>query len=223
MAKRFTDTDKWKKGWFKQLNPKQRLFWLYVLDDCSAAGIWDVDLEVAGIRIGEPINSDEAVEVLGKDVVWFDSNEKIFIPKFIDFQYGVLNENSRPHASVIKMLDKYDLYNIKGISPLDTGEVSKPILKKRTGFVKPSVEEINTYYLERNNTDEFYKEGQFGEAFFDFYESKGWMVGKNKMKDWKAAVRNWERNKTKIEMVKVGKVDKQISSWQKARDIVENS
>ena len=49
------------------------------------------------------------------------------------------------------------------------------------------------------------------------------MVGKNKMKDWKAAVRNWERNKTKIEMVKVGKVDKQISSWQKARDIVENS
>ena len=82
MAKRFTDTDKWKKGWFKQLNPKQRLFWLYVLDDCSAAGIWDVDLEVAGIRIGEPINSDEAVEVLGKDVVWFDSNEKIFIPTY---------------------------------------------------------------------------------------------------------------------------------------------
>jgi len=218
MAKRFTDTDKWKKGWFKQLNPKQRLFWLYVLDDCSAAGIWDVDLEVAGIRIGEPINSDEAVEVLGKDVVWFDSNEKIFIPKFIDFQYGVLNENSRPHASVIKMLDKYDLYNIKGISPLDTGEVSKPILKKRTGFVKPSVEEIKEYCKERNNTVD-------GETFFDFYESKGWLVGKTKMKDWKAAVRNWERseNAGKAGDFKKGKVDKQISSWQKARDIVENS
>jgi len=218
MAKRFTDTDKWKKGWFKQLNPKQRLFWLYVLDDCSAAGIWDVDLEVAGIRIGEPINYDEAVEVLGKDVVWFDSNEKIFIPKFIDFQYGVLNENSRPHASVIKMLDKYDLYNIKGISPLDTGEVSKPILKKRTGFVKPSVEEIKEYCKERNNTVD-------GETFFDFYESKGWLVGKTKMKDWKAAVRNWERseNAGKAGDFKKGKVDKQISSWQKARDIVENS
>jgi len=214
MAKRFTDTDKWKKGWFKQLNPKQRLFWLYVLDDCSAAGIWDVDLEVAGIRIGEPINYDEAVEVLGKDVVWFDSNEKIFIPKFIDFQYGVLNENSRPHASVIKMLDKYDLYNIKGISPLDTGEVSKPILKKRTGFVKPSVEEIKDYCKERSNSVE-------AESFFDFYESKGWLVGKTKMKDWKAAVRNWERsNKTES---KTGKVDKQISSWQRARDIVKNS
>ena len=210
MAKRFTDTDKWKKGWFKQLNPKQRLFWLYVLDDCSAAGIWDVDLEVAGIRIGAPINSDEAVEVLGKDVVWFDSNEKIFIPKFIDFQYGVLNENSRPHASVIKMLDKYDLYSSGKI----TGEVSNPIAPKVRGFIKPSVEEIKDYCKERGNNVE-------SESFFDFYESKGWMVGKTKMKDWKAAVRNWERsNKTES---KTGKVDKQISSWQRARDIVKNS
>ena len=210
MAKRFTDTDKWKKGWFKQLNPKQRLFWLYVLDDCSAAGIWDVDLEVAGIRIGEPINSDEAVEVLGKDVVWFDNNEKIFIPKFIDFQYGVLNENSRPHASVIKMLDKYDLYSSGKI----TGEISKPIKPKARGFVKPTVEEIESYCKERSNEVE-------AESFFDFYESKGWLVGKTKMKDWKAAVRNWERsNKTEP---KTGKVDKQISSWQRARDIVENS
>ena len=43
------------------------------------------------------------------------------------------------------------------------------------------------------------------------------------MKDWKASVRNWERNETKSETVKTGKVDKQISSWQKARDIVKNS
>ena len=212
MAKRFTDTDKWKKGWFKGLTPKQRLFWLYVLDDCSAAGIWDVDLEVAGIRIGEPIDVSEAVEVLGTDVVWFDNNEKIFIPKFIDFQYGVLNENSRPHASVIKMLDKYDLYSSGKI----TGEVVTPRVQKPKGFIKPSVEEINIYCKERSNDVE-------AESFFDFYESKGWLVGKTKMKDWKAAVRNWERSNIKMESTKVGKVDKQISSWQKARDIVENS
>ena len=215
MAKRFTDTDKWKKGWFKQLNSKQRLFWLYILDDCNAAGIWDVDLEVASIRIGDRMGMDEAVEVLGEDVIWFDNNEKIFIPKFIDFQYGVLNENSRPHASVIKMLDKYDLYNIKGISPLDTGEVSNPILKKRTGFVKPSVEEIKDYCKERNNTVDC-------ETFFDFYESKGWLVGKTKMKDWKAAVRNWERSdNTGKSGSFTGKVDKQLSSWQNARKIIE--
>ena len=55
-------------------------------------------------------------------------------------------------------------------------------------FQKPSLEEVRSYCLERNNNVD-------PEAFVSFYESKGWMVGKNKMKDWKAAVRTWERNR----------------------------
>jgi hypothetical protein len=209
MAKRFTDTDKWKKGWFKQLTPKQRLFWLYILDDCNAAGIWDVDLEVASIRVGDVVEMDEAVEVLGKDVIWFDNNEKIFIPKFIEFQYGALNENSRPHASVIKILEKYKLYGNQ------TPEISEPKPKKRKSFNKPTVEQIKEYCKERNNTVD-------GETFFDFYESKGWLVGKTKMKDWKAAVRNWERSDNTGKSGNfTGKVDKQLSSWQNARKIIE--
>lgn len=59
---------------------------------------------------------------------------------------------------------------------------------KRKPFVQPSVEEVEAYCLERNNNVN-------AEAFVDFYESKGWMVGKNKMKDWKAAVRTWEKGR----------------------------
>jgi hypothetical protein len=59
-------------------------------------------------------------------------------------------------------------------------------IKKRNVFQKPSVKEIRDYCLERkNNVD--------AENFFDFYESKDWMIGKNKMKNWKASVRTWER------------------------------
>jgi len=54
-------------------------------------------------------------------------------------------------------------------------------------FSKPTIEEIEKYCKERNNNIN-------AEEFYDFYESKGWYVGKNKMKDWKSAVRNWERN-----------------------------
>ena len=54
-------------------------------------------------------------------------------------------------------------------------------------FVKPSVDEVKAYCEERNN-------GIDAEAFIDFYESKGWKMGKDSMKDWKAAVRNWERS-----------------------------
>lgn len=55
-------------------------------------------------------------------------------------------------------------------------------------FVKPTVNEIEEYCKERNNSVS-------ADTFYDFYESKGWMVGKNKMKNWKAAVRTWERNR----------------------------
>lgn len=58
-------------------------------------------------------------------------------------------------------------------------------------FVSPTVEMVKSYCEERNN-------GINPQAFIDFYESKGWMVGKNKMKDWKAAIRTWE-NKRKVE------------------------
>lgn len=54
-------------------------------------------------------------------------------------------------------------------------------------FVKPKVEEIDAYCKERNNSVD-------AQQFFDYYESKGWKVGKSPMKDWKASVRTWEKN-----------------------------
>ena len=47
MAKRFTDTDKWKKGFIRNLPAKYKLLWLYILDDCNHAGVWETDFEVA--------------------------------------------------------------------------------------------------------------------------------------------------------------------------------
>jgi len=55
-------------------------------------------------------------------------------------------------------------------------------------FVPPTLEEVEAYCRERDNNID-------AEAFLDFYESKGWMIGKNHMKDWKAAVRTWEKSR----------------------------
>lgn len=60
--------------------------------------------------------------------------------------------------------------------------------EKARRFIPPSVEEVEQYCLERSNNID-------AQSFIDFYESKGWMIGKNKMKDWKAAVRTWERSR----------------------------
>lgn len=62
----------------------------------------------------------------------------------------------------------------------------QPEKPKRKNFVKPTVEEIAAYCSERKN-------GIDPQAFFDFYESKGWKVGAVKMKDWRASVRTWEK------------------------------
>lgn len=58
----------------------------------------------------------------------------------------------------------------------------------RARFVKPTLDEVRAYCQERKNTVD-------PERFFDYYESNGWKVGKSPMKDWKATVRNWERNR----------------------------
>ena len=59
MSKRFTDTEKWKKKFVKDLDPSFKLLWFYILDDCDHAGVWHTDFEVAGIRIGHKINNEK--------------------------------------------------------------------------------------------------------------------------------------------------------------------
>lgn len=58
--------------------------------------------------------------------------------------------------------------------------------RERARFKKPTVEEIRGYIIEKGYRVD-------PERFIDYYESNGWMVGRSKMKDWKATVRNWER------------------------------
>lgn len=64
---------------------------------------------------------------------------------------------------------------------------AKSTTTKRKRFEKPTLSQITQYCLERNNCVN-------AEQFYDYYESNGWKVGKNAMKDWKACVRTWERN-----------------------------
>ncbi len=69
-------------------------------------------------------------------------------------------------------------------------EVAPEPEKKRAKverFVPPTIEEVQAYCQERNNRVDPVR-------WFNFYQSKGWMIGKNKMKDWRSAVRTWERD-----------------------------
>lgn len=90
------------------------------------------------------------------------------------------------------------------------------ITKKK--FKKPTLDEVQQYCSERKNNIS-------AEKFIDYYESNGWKVGRNSMKDWKATVRNWEKNQQEKQInVKTYKSNYEISqeALRKAREEVEN-
>lgn len=92
MAKRFTDTDKWKKGFLKNLPSPYKIFWLYLVDECTNYGVWDTnEIDVARLRTGETINLKTAFKLFNHDeqrVHEFENGKKWFIPSFVTFQYG---------------------------------------------------------------------------------------------------------------------------------------
>ena len=63
--------------------------------------------------------------------------------------------------------------------------------RESSRFQKPSIDDIRQYCISRNNSVD-------PEQFFNFYESKGWIIGKSPMKDWRAAVRTWEKREKEV-------------------------
>lgn len=97
---------------------------------------------------------------------------------------------------------------IQDVYKMDTqvrlGKVSidknnKDVGVKSQRFIPPTLDLVQSYITENNYTVD-------AERFINFYESKGWYVGKNKMKDWKAAVRTWAKDKP-IQNKRVGRVE----------------
>lgn len=211
MAKRLTDSRKWDDPWFLELPNTHRLIWLYILDKCNHAGIYKHSDKMMMFFI-EGADWKEFLRVSVSRVKHVEK-DKYFIPKFIEFQYGELNESVNCHKSVIAELKKLrvDELFLKGCSTLKDKDKSKDKVKE--SFKKPNIDEIRAYCKERNNKVD-------PECFIDFYEAKGWVIGKNKMKDWKASVRTWEKhqqdtpeskpriNPTEYDKMIQGKLDK---------------
>lgn len=81
-------------------------------------------------------------------------------------------------------------------------DIKKEIYKEKNTkrFVKPSLEEIKEYVFDNSlNVD--------CEYFYDYYQSNGWTVGKNHMKDWKATLRNWSRRNQKSTVKKKSQIE----------------
>ena len=142
----------------------------------------------AGKRGGRPLKNNELKESNEKQKkqLLSEKSKKSNCP---------LNDNDNVNDNDISFLEKKkqksdvavsDLENENSESPIETLQTPKEQSGGgRKRFTIPTPEEVQAYCNERNN-------GISGQQFCDFYSSKGWKIGKEPMKDWKAAVRTWE-------------------------------
>ena len=88
----------------------------------------------------------------------------------------------------VSALEKSEQSNIK-IEAVNSDIPDILEIEKPKRFIKPSLEEVKHYFEQIGVT-----QLDLGQKFIDFYESKGWKIGKTPMKDWKAACRTWKNN-----------------------------
>lgn len=111
MARRFTDTEKWKDEWWGALSNDHRLVWLYLVDSCSIAGIWKKDFRGLNFNCNTNFTEPEFIKVFGSRLV--DRGHYFFIPKFVFFQCPKgLNSNKPAIVSIVKELVQYNLTQI---------------------------------------------------------------------------------------------------------------
>lgn len=105
MAKRFTETDKWRDTWFRKLTPAYKLAWVYLLDNCDHAGVIDLDEEMAEFQIGDTVDWSAFIEASLGRVVLLD-NGRLWLTGFIAYQYGVLSPTCPAHGPVFRSVEK---------------------------------------------------------------------------------------------------------------------
>ena len=142
----------------------------------------------AGKRGGRPLKNNELKESNEKQKkqLLSEKSKKSNCP---------LNDNDNVNDNDISFLEKKKQKSDAAVSDLENENSESPIEtlqtpKEQSGggrkrFIIPTPEEVQAYCDERKN-------GILGQQFCDFYSAKGWKIGKEPMKDWKAAVRTWE-------------------------------
>jgi len=247
MSYRMSNTEKWKDLWFSNLSPHAKLLFFYFVENCDNAGFFEVNKKFMLFHTG--FNEQELMDAgieLKKSYIKSKDGTKLWFKNFLKYQKKLpLNSLNNMHKQVIMLIQENlsDENKFKGsdvinsLLPADAqiGKRKKrevvetdqqtqtelPIIKT-TRFIKPTKDEVFEYMVEK----EFPFAKMESDKFINFFESKGWKVGKNPMVSWRSAVSNWinyyyERNKintpkkSKLEVIQESHASNEDIDWNK--------
>ena len=163
----------------------KRSAWIDILLSASHK---DLNLMIGGINEKIPRGSFMfSIEKLCDRWGWSRNRVKRFLA-LLECEQMIETKRTNK-GTLISVLNYNAFQSVEEVTEKET-EISDAheTAKKVARFIPPTVDEVQAYCEERKN-------GVDARCFVDFYESKNWVVGKAKMKNWKAAVRTWERNR----------------------------
>jgi hypothetical protein len=189
-------TSFWSDPFIQDLDNDHRLFYLYLLtnEKTKQCGIYEISKKQISFELGMSI--DRVSKLLsffiktGK-IMYSETTKEVALKNWMKF-------NGSTSPKVVSCINS-ELYNIKDrvlieyVNNMYTAsqeeqeqeEEEEQEKNKRKVFVKPTFDEVRSYMAELKMMD-------IADRFISYYDSNGWKVGKNPMKDWKAAIRTWK-------------------------------
>jgi hypothetical protein len=198
-------TSFWSDPFIQDLDNDHRLFYLYLLTNerTKQCGIYEISKKQMAFELGYTI--DRVSKLLtyfiktGK-ILYSDTTKEVALKNWLKY-----NGSTSPKvASCIKselclVKDRVLIEYVNGMyTASQEEEEQEEEQEQEKRFQKPTIEDVKTYMKEQGMND-------ISERWMSHYESNGWLVGKNKMKDWKASVRTWKLNNLQTEEIKTNK------------------
>ena len=209
MSKRMYDTGIVQQMWYMELPPRAKALWWQLHAMMDNAGVFEINDRMLEVMFGDKVSRDEIFGYFGNRVqpVPDHPDKGVFVDYVAWSNARGLSAASPSQRSIIARLeelglsvDKLAAMSRKRTAPRPTPlppvdddgeEEEKPKRRKPSAprFKPPTLEQVKAYCDEMN----YHMVDPV--RWFNYYSANGWMVGRNHMKDWKAAVRTWTRPK----------------------------
>lgn len=227
MSKRMYDTGIIQQSWYMDLSPRKKALWWQLHAMMDNAGVFEINERMMEVMFGERITRKDIFNSFGNRVqpVPKHPDKGIFVDYIGWTNPRGISKCSPSQRSILSRLEELGL-TLKDLNTMSRKKVDHieddgdeeveqeelPVVekRKRVVFIKPTAEEVAAYAAEIGAKIS-------ASGFVDYYESNKnsegqWMVGKRPMRDWKAAVRNWERMR-KERQGATGKPKGHASNW----------